>query len=158
MRVRQKHVLPRTSGIFCVPKLFIEDIGKFDSSCLKPYERRMTKFTFNISFLSTKNVSVSRPYQLTDKSDRFLHRCKPAESYIFYDNTLSLWASSPFRVASEASGEAARDRGKGLLSFSTPRTRMSFRVRLLPDFSRLPQNKSLLAGYTTLEAGEGHIS
>ena len=51
-------------------------------------------------------------------------------------------------MASEANRERTHARAlKALLSFPTPRTRGSFRVRLLRDFSRLPQMVSLLAGY-----------
>ena len=59
-------------------------------------------------------------------------------------------------VAREANRERTHARAlQALFSFLTPRTRGSFRVRLLHDFSRLPQMVSLLAGYdeaTTTEA------
>ena len=51
-------------------------------------------------------------------------------------------------MASEANRERTHARAlKALLSFPTPSTRGSFRVRLLRDFSRLPQMVSLLVGY-----------
>ena len=51
-------------------------------------------------------------------------------------------------MASEANRERTHARAlKALLSFPTPCTRGSFRVRLLRDFSLLPQTVSLLAGY-----------
>ena len=51
-------------------------------------------------------------------------------------------------MASEANRERTHARAlKALLSFPTPCTRGSFRVRLLRDFSRLPQMVSLLVGY-----------
>ena len=51
-------------------------------------------------------------------------------------------------MASEANRERTHARAlKALLSFPTPCTRGSFRVRLLRDFSLLPQMVSLLAGY-----------
>ena len=51
-------------------------------------------------------------------------------------------------MASEANCERTHARAlKALLSFPTHRTRGSFRVRLLRDFSLLPQMVSLLVGY-----------
>ena len=48
-------------------------------------------------------------------------------------------------MASEASREG-RWEGELSLSLHAPRTRVSFRVLLSRDFSRLPQMESLLAG------------
>ena len=39
----------------------------------------------------------------------------------------------------------------GDLSFPAPRTRISFRVLLSRDFSRLPQMESMLAGYLNFD-------
>ena len=59
-------------------------------------------------------------------------------------------------MAREANCEKTQARAlQALLSFLTPGTRGSFRVRLLRDFSLLPQMVSLLAGYdeaTTTDA------
>ena len=56
-------------------------------------------------------------------------------------------------MASEAIRERTRERASGkaawkaeVLSFPAPRARVSFRVRLSRDFSRLSQMESLLAG------------
>ena len=49
-------------------------------------------------------------------------------------------------MASEASREGRRKEELSLSLHAQPRTRVSFRVLLSRDFSRLPQMKSVLAG------------